>query len=152
VFGLGELKQEVVGLITDLREVDCDMLTIGQYLQPSLRHHKVVRYVPPEEFAGYRKTGERMGFKFIASAPLVRSSFHAEEAFLQTVPESDNSKYSNFSISSLLGLPTMSEFVGRPHYDCRGGARERVPVVFLNSEAGACFLEALHEYISRESG
>jgi len=84
MLGLGETQQEVIEVMADLREADCDLLTIGQYLQPSLRHHKVVRYVPPEEFEEYQNIGREMGFISITSAPLVRSSFHAAETYLLT--------------------------------------------------------------------
>jgi len=79
--GLGETKQEVVDLLHDLKEVGCDFLTIGQYLQPRPDRLPVVRYIPPEEFEEYRKIGEGMGFKFVASGPFVRSSFHADRIF-----------------------------------------------------------------------
>ncbi len=79
--GLGETKQEVVDLLHDLREVGCDFLTIGQYLQPRPDRLPVVGYIPPEEFEEYRKVGEGMGFKFVASGPFVRSSFHADQIF-----------------------------------------------------------------------
>lgn len=82
MLGLGETQQEVVEVMTDLRQVGCDLLTIGQYLQPSLKHHKVVTYIPPEEFAEYENIGKQQGFRYVASGPLVRSSFHAAEAYL----------------------------------------------------------------------
>lgn len=81
MLGLGEEKKEVLQLMADLRSVCCDLLTMGQYLQPSGRHHPVIRYVPPEEFEELRVEGERMGFRAVFSAPLVRSSFHAAEVF-----------------------------------------------------------------------
>jgi lipoic acid synthetase len=81
MLGLGERKDEVLGVMNDLKEISCDLLTLGQYLQPSGRHHPVVRYVPPEEFEDLRCQGEKMGFKAVFSAPLVRSSFHAAEVF-----------------------------------------------------------------------
>jgi lipoic acid synthetase len=62
-----------------LRQAGCDFLTIGQYLQPSLGHHKLVRYVRPKEFAEYRVVGRELGFASVVSGPLVRSSFHAAE-------------------------------------------------------------------------
>jgi lipoic acid synthetase len=71
--------------MADLRAVSCDLLTLGQYLRPSGRHHPVVRYVPPEEFEELRAGGEQMGFKAVFSAPLVRSSFHAAEIFKKTI-------------------------------------------------------------------
>ncbi len=82
MLGLGESQQEVIQVMADLRQASCDLLTIGQYLQPSLRHHKVVRFVPPEEFEEYQNMGREMGFVSVISGPLVRSSFHAAEAYL----------------------------------------------------------------------
>jgi len=87
IVGLGETRQEIINVMADLREVGCDLLTIGQYLQPSLSHHKVVRYVPPEEFEEYVNIGEQLGFRHVVSGPLVRSSFHAAEAYLLTMTE-----------------------------------------------------------------
>jgi lipoyl synthase len=84
MLGLGESQQEVIGLMTDLRQVGCDVLTIGQYLPPSLKHHKLIRYVTPEEFAEYQNIGKNMGFVSVFSGPLVRSSFHAAEVYLLT--------------------------------------------------------------------
>ena len=78
MLGLGEQYDEVVEVMHDLRKHDCDMLTIGQYLQPSRHHLPVTRYVDPEEFAQYRILGEEMGFVNVASGPLVRSSYHAD--------------------------------------------------------------------------
>ena len=81
MLGLGETKREVIEVMNDLREADCALLTIGQYLQPSPKHHPVVRFVPPEEFAEYIGIGKDMGFIEVASAPLVRSSFRAAELY-----------------------------------------------------------------------
>ncbi|MBI5967598.1 MAG: lipoyl synthase [Deltaproteobacteria bacterium] len=81
MLGLGEEQEEVRQVMRDLREVSCDLLTLGQYLQPSGRHHPVIRYIHPEEFEELRKEGEKMGFKSVFSAPFVRSSFHAAEVF-----------------------------------------------------------------------
>jgi len=78
MLGVGETFDEVVEVMNDLREHDCQMLTIGQYLQPSRHHLAVSRYVDPEEFEQYRKLGEEMGFTNVASGPLVRSSYHAD--------------------------------------------------------------------------
>jgi lipoic acid synthetase len=78
MLGVGETFDEVVSVMSDLREHDCQMLTIGQYLQPSRHHLPVSRYVDPEEFEQYRKLGEEMGFSNVASGPLVRSSYHAD--------------------------------------------------------------------------
>ncbi|MDI6602426.1 MAG: lipoyl synthase [Thermoanaerobacteraceae bacterium] len=77
--GLGELEDEVVEVMQDLRDINCDMMTIGQYLRPSEKHIEVAEYVTPEQFKRYREIGYQMGFKYIASGPLVRSSYHAGE-------------------------------------------------------------------------
>ena len=79
--GLGETRDELVETMAALREVGCDLLTIGQYLQPSASHHPVVRYVPPEEFTEYAEIARAMGFAGVASAPLVRSSFKAAQLY-----------------------------------------------------------------------
>ncbi|MEL7602456.1 MAG: lipoyl synthase [Bacillota bacterium] len=79
--GLGETHAQVLETLLDLRKAGCDILTIGQYLAPSKMHHPVMAYVTPEEFSQYKKEAEDMGFLFVASAPLVRSSYMAEEAF-----------------------------------------------------------------------
>ena len=81
MLGLGETQEEVLELLRDLRGVGCDFLTIGQYLQPHQDRLSVVRFVPPEEFEEYKKIGEGMGFKSVASGPFVRSSLHAAEMF-----------------------------------------------------------------------
>ena len=81
MLGMGEEKGEVLGVMADLRQVSCDLLTLGQYLRPSGKHHPVVRYVTPEEFEELRAEGEKLGFKAVFSAPLVRSSFHAADIF-----------------------------------------------------------------------
>jgi len=81
MLGLGETKTEVIEVMSDLREADCDLLTLGQYLQPSPKHHPVVRFVSPEEFNEYEAIGKEMGFAEVASAPLVRSSFKAAELY-----------------------------------------------------------------------
>jgi lipoic acid synthetase len=78
--GLGETVTEVVRVLEDLREHGCDFLTIGQYLAPSKHHHPVVEYVHPDQFAKYRKIALELGFAYVASGPLVRSSYMAEEA------------------------------------------------------------------------
>ncbi|MFZ5945787.1 MAG: lipoyl synthase [Bacillota bacterium] len=77
--GLGEKEEEVAIVMEDLRVVGCDLLTIGQYLAPSKEHHRVIEYIHPEVFQKYKEIGEKLGFKYVASAPLVRSSYHADE-------------------------------------------------------------------------
>ena len=78
--GLGEEPQEVLQTMKDLRSVGCDILTVGQYLQPTASHRQVSAFVPPEQFAFYRKWGEELGFSFVASGPYIRSSYNAFEA------------------------------------------------------------------------
>ncbi len=80
--GLGEERDEVLEAMRLLREADVDVLTIGQYLRPTKRHATVQRYVEPSEFADYERAGVDMGFRFVASGPLVRSSYRAAEVFL----------------------------------------------------------------------
>ncbi|MEN3184405.1 MAG: lipoyl synthase [Atribacterota bacterium] len=77
--GLGETREEVEGVLRDLRGVQCDIVTIGQYLRPSVHHLPVAAYIPPEEFAYYREYALRLGFLGVASGPFVRSSYRAEE-------------------------------------------------------------------------
>jgi len=87
ILGLGETKAEVLEVMNDLRETNCDLLTIGQYLSPSPQHHPVVRFVLPEEFTDYEDIGKEMGFAQVASAPLVRSSFKATELYTKAKAE-----------------------------------------------------------------
>tara|TARA_B100001146_G_C15789174_1_gene267624 strand:- start:2 stop:478 length:477 start_codon:yes stop_codon:yes gene_type:complete len=77
--GLGETMDEIVQTMEDLRKVDCELLTIGQYLRPSQKHAPISKWYTPKEFEELRKQGENLGFKNVASGPLVRSSYHAEE-------------------------------------------------------------------------
>jgi lipoic acid synthetase len=79
--GLGEERNEVVQLMDVLRSADVDFLTIGQYLQPSRKHHPVVRFVPPEEFKSYETVAVAKGFLLVSASPLTRSSHHAGEDF-----------------------------------------------------------------------
>ncbi len=81
MLGLGETRSEVIGAMSDLREANCDLLTIGQYLSPSSRHHPVTSFVSPEEFAEFEDIGREMEFAGVATAPLVRSSFRANELY-----------------------------------------------------------------------
>ena len=78
MLGLGESKEQVIGALRDLRAHNVDMITIGQYLQPTPHHHPVLRYWTPEEFAELRVLGEGLGFSHVASGPMVRSSYHAD--------------------------------------------------------------------------
>ncbi len=81
--GLGEDKPEILQVMDDLRSAEVDFLTIGQYLQPTPKHHAIARFVTPEEFASYRRLALGKGFLLVSAAPLTRSSYHAGEDFAQ---------------------------------------------------------------------
>lgn len=83
MLGLGETREQVVEALADLRAQRVDMITIGQYLQPSQHHHPVLRYWTPEEFTEFESLGTAMGFTHVASGPLVRSSYHADRMAAQ---------------------------------------------------------------------
>ncbi|HPA13793.1 MAG TPA: lipoyl synthase [Desulfobacterales bacterium] len=82
MLGLGESTEEILKTLLDLRNAGCNLLTLGQYLQPTSRHLPVERFIPPEEFDRWRRTALEMGFTEAASGPLVRSSYHAKELYL----------------------------------------------------------------------
>ncbi|MFT4061760.1 MAG: lipoyl synthase [Edaphocola sp.] len=82
MLGLGEGKEEVLQSLRDLRDNGCDVVTLGQYLQPTSKHLPVVRFVHPDEFAFYREEGYKMGLDYVESGPLVRSSYHSEKHVL----------------------------------------------------------------------
>jgi lipoic acid synthetase len=79
--GLGEERHEVLQVMDDLRSADVDFLTIGQYLQPTRKHHAVMRYIPPDEFKAYETVAYTKGFLMVSASPLTRSSHHAGEDF-----------------------------------------------------------------------
>lgn len=79
MLGLGETHEEIIETMTDLRSVNVDILTLGQYLQPTAKHLPIVEFVTPERFAEYQELGMKMGFRYVESGPLVRSSYHAEK-------------------------------------------------------------------------
>jgi lipoic acid synthetase len=81
--GLGEERNEILAVMDDLRSADVDFLTVGQYLQPSRKHHAVIRYVTPDEFEGFKTVAYTKGFLMVSSSPLTRSSHHAGEDFEQ---------------------------------------------------------------------
>ena len=89
--GVGETDNEVVDTLADLRHAGVDIVTLGQYLRPSEKHLPVARYVTPEQFDAYSKAGYEMGFAFIASGPLVRSSYHAAEGFVMASQSQEES-------------------------------------------------------------
>ena len=83
MLGLGETKNEVLQVMDDLLSANVDFLTIGQYLQPSVKHYPLMRYVHPEEFQQFKELALSKGFLIVASSPLTRSSYHADEDFTQ---------------------------------------------------------------------
>ena len=87
MLGLGESNEEILETLRDLRSVDCDVVTFGQYLQPTKRHLPVQEFVSPEKFQSWQKTAEALGFLYVASGPLVRSSYRAGEFFIKGVIE-----------------------------------------------------------------
>jgi len=91
MLGLGETEEEVLQTMKDLRDIAVDVVTFGQYLRPTENHLSVVEYVKPEVFDYYREVGERMGFKYVASGPLVRSSYKAGEFYLEHMIKTERS-------------------------------------------------------------
>lgn len=83
MLGLGELKQEVIQSMNDLRNNGVDVITLGQYLQPTKKHLSVIRFVHPDEFAEYREIGYSIGFDYVESGPLVRSSYHSDKHVIE---------------------------------------------------------------------
>ena len=93
MLGLGESDEEVIQTIKDLREeADCDVITFGQYLRPTEHHLSVVEYVTPEKFDYFKQIAESLGYKYVASGPLVRSSYKAGEFFMENMIRKKQSK------------------------------------------------------------
>jgi lipoic acid synthetase len=82
MLGLGETQEEVLETLEDLSKVKVDIVTLGQYLQPTLNHLPVAEFITPEQFNYYREVGLKIGFRHVESGPLVRSSYHAEKHIL----------------------------------------------------------------------
>jgi lipoic acid synthetase len=91
MLGLGETEEEVLAALADLRAAGCDLLTLGQYLRPTLKHLPVVEFISPERFDGYARRARGMGFVHVSSGPLVRSSYHADEFNAARLPQTDSS-------------------------------------------------------------
>ena len=94
--GLGETEEEVTQAMVHLRLAGVDFLTVGQYLRPSQRHLKVIEYVQPAQFERYRAIGEKLGFLYVASGPLVRSSYRAGEFFIRTAIKNDGKRHQSY--------------------------------------------------------
>ena len=93
MLGLGESEKEVVETLKDLRSIDCNVITFGQYLRPQKRHLPVERYIPPQEFEQWREKAEDMGFMYCASGPLVRSSYRAGEFFMTSLIQKQRAEH-----------------------------------------------------------
>jgi lipoyl synthase len=115
--GIGETDEEVIETLTDLRRVGVEIVTLGQYLRPSPRHAAVQCYRTPEEFLRWQEVGSALGFAFVASGPLVRSSYHAAEAFVAA--GADHSRQSSNVRPGRIPTPTE---LGSPSSDERANA------------------------------
>ncbi len=104
MLGLGETRMEVLEVLTDLRRSECQMLTLGQYLQSSTMGLPVEEYVTPAVFGEYKKEALAMGFSWVESGPFVRSSFHAKDSFEQILKKKTNTDYSDFSKIAQISL------------------------------------------------
>jgi lipoic acid synthetase len=85
--GLGETEDEVLSVMDDLIAIGCDLLTIGQYLQPTHEHIEIAEFIHPDQFEAYRRIGLEKGFKYVASGPLVRSSYNAIEGMREMMKQ-----------------------------------------------------------------
>merc|ERR1711957_414783 len=102
MLGLGETDDEVIQAMHDLRAIDVDVVTFGQYLRPTEGHLSVVEYVKPEKFDYFREIGEELGFKYVAIGPMVRSSYKAGEFFLENMIKRDRKEEINEEIKEVL--------------------------------------------------
>lgn len=100
MLGLGETDEEVETTMKDLRAVGVDALTLGQYMQPTKKHLKVIEYVTPERFNYWQEVGKKLGFLYTASGPLVRSSYKAGEFFLTNILKERRTENTEQTISS----------------------------------------------------
>lgn len=105
MLGLGETDEEVIQTMKDLRANDVDVVTFGQYLRPTENHLSVVEYVKPEKFDKFRELGEEMGFKYVASGPLVRSSYKAGEFYLEHMIKSEREEQPEQNTATALKEP-----------------------------------------------
>jgi lipoic acid synthetase len=96
--GIGETEEEVGQAMAHLRNAEVDFLTVGQYLRPSSRHLAVQEYISPEQFESYRQMGMKLGFRYVASGPLVRSSYRAGELFLRAAVEKNRAGYQSYAV------------------------------------------------------
>jgi len=95
MLGMGETDEEILQTMKDLRSIGVDCVTFGQYMQPTKRHMKVEEYVHPDKFAMWEKVGLELGFAYVPSGPLVRSSYKAGEFFLKTFVEKNKQQHNS---------------------------------------------------------
>lgn len=103
MLGVGETKEQVLAALKELRKIDVDVVTFGQYMRPTKRHMKVDRYVEPAEFDNWKEVAENLGFLYVASGPLVRSSYKAGEFYIENVLRGKNKAIGGLGISQLEG-------------------------------------------------
>ncbi len=93
IVGFGETEEEIIETMKNLKTVDVDFITVGQYLRPSSKHIEVTEYVPPDKFEFYKKKGEELSFKYVASGPFVRTSYRAGEFFIKSIIQNKANKF-----------------------------------------------------------
>ena len=128
--GLGEERNEVLQLMDDLRAADVDFLTIGQYLQPTRKHHEVVRFVPPDEFKAYETIAYAKGFLMVSASPLTRSSHHAGDDFARLKAARDGKSEPDQSMRRVLVIG--SPGAGKTTLSARLAIKHGVPVHYLD--------------------
>jgi len=113
--GIGEQDGEVLEALSELRAAGVDVVTIGQYLRPTPKHAPVARYVEPERFEAWQKAGQELGFAYVASGPLVRSSYHAAEAFItaRLTPEAELARVTPVATPRAVGLIAKESLIRR---------------------------------------
>jgi len=108
MLGVGENEEQLLDALKELRKVDVDVVTFGQYMRPTKRHMKVDRYVDPAEFDRWRKVAEDMGFLYVASGPLVRSSYKAGEYFIENVLRGKTNPTQSSTPSAVESSPSLT--------------------------------------------
>jgi len=131
--GLGETEEEIVQTMRDLRDAGVDVLTLGQYLRPTENHLAVVDYVTPERFAHYQAVGEEMGFRYVASGPMVRSSYKAGELFIAAMMDEDAAEAGQAPIE---GIAPDVQPVWNPHAVSKVTPRVQVTASAADAAAG----------------
>ncbi|MGH7328176.1 MAG: lipoyl synthase, partial [Polyangiaceae bacterium] len=126
--GIGENDDEVLETMRDLRSAGVDIVTLGQYLRPTPKHAAVDRFVPPAQFAAYAQAGKEMGFAYVASGPLVRSSYKAAEAFVKGVLRPGDEEGARELLETRLARAKSFAVPGEPSLAARAEAASLLPV------------------------